>query len=74
MQTQNLKVLQEYTIAFIAIYLIALPFYIYLPVTVTGYTLPTVTPLLYNLSPIISQGVRIVDPFLDNCFPSLHAA
>ncbi|WP_445476134.1 phosphatase PAP2 family protein [Methanococcoides methylutens] len=74
MYTQNVEVLQEYTIAFIAIYLIALPFYIYAPVPVTGFTLPNVVPLLYDLSPIILQGVRIVDPFLDNCFPSLHAA
>ncbi|UGV40979.1 inositol phosphorylceramide synthase [Methanococcoides orientis] len=74
MHTQKLEVLQEYTIAFVAIYLVALPFYIYVPVSVTGFTLPTVAPLLYDLSPIILQGVTIVDPFLDNCFPSLHAA
>lgn len=74
MYTQNLEVLQEYTIAFVAIYLVALPFYIYVPTPVTGFTLPNVVPLLYDLSPIILQGVTIVDPFLDNCFPSLHAA
>ncbi|WP_244603688.1 phosphatase PAP2 family protein [Methanococcoides sp. AM1] len=72
--TQQREVLQEYTIAFVTIYLIALPFYIYVPVRVTGFTLPNVTPLLYDMSPIILQGVTIVDPFLDNCFPSLHAA
>ncbi|WP_236622644.1 phosphatase PAP2 family protein [Methanococcoides methylutens] len=74
MHTQKLEVLQEYTIAFVTIYLVALPFYIYVPVPVTGFTLPNVAPLLYDLSPIILQGVTIVDPFLDNCFPSLHAA
>ncbi|MGM0770901.1 MAG: phosphatase PAP2 family protein [Halobacteriota archaeon] len=74
MYTQQHEYLQEYTIAFVTIYLIALPFYIYMPVPVTGFTLPNVVPLLYNMSPIILQGVMIVDPFLDNCFPSLHAA
>ncbi|WP_440952486.1 phosphatase PAP2 family protein [Methanococcoides sp. FTZ1] len=74
MYTQQHEFLQEYTIAFVSIYLIALPFYIYLPVPVTGFTLPNVVPLLYNMSPIILQGVKVVDPFLDNCFPSLHAA
>ncbi len=72
--THNLKALEEFTIAFIIIYLTAFPFYIFVPVTVTGYALPNVVPLLYDLSPIIDQGVRVVDPFLDNDFPSLHAA
>ncbi|AKB84685.1 phosphatase PAP2 family protein [Methanococcoides methylutens] len=74
MYTQQHEHLQEYTIAFVSIYLIALPFYIYVPVPVTGFTLPNVVPLLYNMSPIVLHGVMIVDPFLDNCFPSLHAA
>lgn len=72
--THNLKALEEFTIAFIIIYLAAFPFYIFVPVTVTGHALPNVLPLLYDLSPIIDQGVRVVDPFLDNDFPSLHAA
>lgn len=72
--TRNLKALEEFTIAFIIIYLTAFPFYIFVPVTVTGHALPNVLPLLYDLSPIIDQGVRVVDPFLDNDFPSLHAA
>ena len=72
--TRNLHSLEEFTIAFIIIYLTAFPFYILVPVTVTGYALPNVVPLLYDLSPIIDQGLRVVDPFLDNSFPSLHAA
>jgi len=72
--THNLKALEEFTIAFIIIYLTAFPFYIFVPITVTGHALPNVVPLLYDLSPIIDQGVRVVDPFLDNDFPSLHAA
>lgn len=72
--TRNLHALEEFTIAFILIYIAAFPFYIFVPVTVTGHTLQNVSTLLYDLSPIIDRGVRVVDPFLDNDFPSLHAA
>ncbi len=72
--TGKVAVLQEYSIAVVLAYLIAFPFYILTPVKVTGYTLPTVTPLLYELNPVISEGLRSVDPYFDNCFPSLHAA
>lgn len=72
--SRNVRALEEFTIAFILIYLTAFPFYIFFPVTVTGHTLQNVAPLLYDLSPIIDQGIRVIDPFLDNDFPSLHAA
>lgn len=72
--TRQFKVLQEFSIAFILIYLAAFPFYIFTPVKVTGYSLPNVVPLLYNLDPIVREGLSVVDPLLDNCFPSLHAA
>ncbi|HUW67221.1 MAG TPA: phosphatase PAP2 family protein [Candidatus Nanoarchaeia archaeon] len=72
--TRNVTALEEFTIAFIIIYLTAFPFYIFFPVTVTGHAITGVSTLLYDLSPIIDQGVRVVDPFLDNDFPSLHAA
>lgn len=71
---QRHKAVQEFVVAFILIYALAFPFYILFPVHVTGYTLSCVSPLLYNLSPFIAEGVRIVDPELNNCFPSLHTA
>ncbi|MBP2030124.1 membrane-associated phospholipid phosphatase [Methanohalophilus levihalophilus] len=71
---QRYRATQEFVVAFILIYMFAFPFFVLFPVHVTGYTLACVTPLLYNLSPIIAHGVRIVDPTLNNCFPSLHAA
>lgn len=71
---QRYRATQEFVVAFILIYVFAFPFFVFFPVHVTGYTLACVTPLLYNLSPIIAHGVRIVDPGLNNCFPSLHAA
>ncbi|NPE28105.1 inositol phosphorylceramide synthase [Methanococcoides sp. SA1] len=65
---------QEFSIAFTLIYLIAYPFYILFPVSVTSNTLPNMAPLLYGLDPSIVKIVHVCDPTLDNCFPSLHAA
>ncbi|MDP2216462.1 MAG: phosphatase PAP2 family protein [Methanolobus sp.] len=72
--TGKISVLQEYAIAVAIAYLIAFPFQVLAPVSITGYTLPNVVPLLYQLSPVILDGLRSVDPYFDNCFPSLHAA
>ncbi|MDK2938608.1 MAG: hypothetical protein PWQ51_772 [Methanolobus sp.] len=72
--TDQVRALKEYTLGISFIYMVAFPFYIFTPVEVTGYTLPGVSPLLYNLSPLIVNGLRSVDPLFDNCFPSLHAA
>ncbi len=72
--TRQFEVLQEYSIGFILIYLVAFPFYIFTPVKVTGYSLPNVAPLLYDLDPIVREALHVVDPLKDNCFPSLHAA
>lgn len=70
----KVSVLQEYAIAITVAYVVAFPFQVLAPVKVTGYTLPNVVPLLYQLSPVILNGLRSVDPYFDNCFPSLHAA
>ncbi len=72
--TLKIEQLQEYAIGIIIIYMVAFPFYIFMPVKVTGYSLSGVFPLLYELHPVIDSGLRSVDPYLDNCFPSLHAA
>jgi membrane-associated phospholipid phosphatase len=72
--TGKISVLQEYAIAVTIAYIAAFPFQVLAPVKITGYTLPTVVPLLYELSPVILDGLRSVDPYFDNCFPSLHAA
>lgn len=71
---KNAKALQEFSIAFTIIYLIAYPFYILFPVSVTSNVIPTMAPLLYKMDPAILRIVQICDPTLDNCFPSLHAA
>ncbi|NIA12092.1 MAG: phosphatase PAP2 family protein [Nitrospiraceae bacterium] len=71
--TEQMTALKKFTLVFILDYLIAFPFYLLFPVSVTGYTLPDVQPLLYKLNPVIYAGITTVDP-LDNCFPSLHTA
>ncbi|ABE51170.1 phosphatase PAP2 family protein [Methanococcoides burtonii] len=68
------KSLQEFTIAFTLIYLIAYPFYTWFPVYVTSKVLPNMAPLLYTLDPSIVSFIHICAPSLNNCFPSLHSA
>ncbi|MFP4654421.1 MAG: phosphatase PAP2 family protein [Methanohalobium sp.] len=72
--TRKFKALEEYIIAFVLIYIIAYPVFVFFPVKVTGHTLQSVEPLLYNLSPIIVHGIEMSDPGLNNCLPSLHTA
>ena len=71
--TEQTSELKRFSLVFILNYLIAFPFYLLFPVTVTGYALPTVQPLMYELHPAIYSAITMVDP-LDNCFPSLHVA
>ncbi|MEA1909232.1 MAG: phosphatase PAP2 family protein [Euryarchaeota archaeon] len=71
--TEQTSELKRFSLVFILNYLIAFPFYLLFPVTVTGYALPNVQPLMYELHPDIYSAITMVDP-LDNCFPSLHVA
>ena len=71
--TEEITAFKQFSLVFILNYLIAFPFYLLFPVRVTGYALSDVQPLMYELHPMIYEGITTVDP-LDNCFPSLHAA
>jgi membrane-associated phospholipid phosphatase len=71
--TEQTSELKRFSLVYILNYLIAFPFYLLFPVTVTGYALPNVQPLMYELHPTIYSAITMVDP-LDNCFPSLHVA
>ena len=71
--TEQISALKHFSLVFILDYLIAFPFYLLFPVKVTGYALSGVQPLMYELHPMIYEGITTVDP-LDNCFPSLHVA
>ncbi|MFQ6062871.1 MAG: phosphatase PAP2 family protein, partial [Methanosarcinales archaeon] len=72
--TDNMEAFEQFTIAFVINYLVAFPFYVFVPIKATGYAIPNMEPLLYNLHPIIYQGCTIADPLLDNSFPSLHTS
>ena len=71
--TEQMRALKWFSLVFVLNYLIAFPFYLLFPVKVTGYALSGIQPLMYELHPMIYEGITTVDP-LDNCFPSLHAA
>lgn len=66
--------LRGYVGAFAANYLLALPFYLFVPVTETGWFQPrTADPILENALPGYIEFLRSSSA-LDNCFPSLHAS
>jgi len=53
------------------VYIIAVPFYLFFNVRVTGAYIPEMETLAYSLNPEISDWFRRIDPFT-NCMPSLH--
>ena len=52
-------------------YILAVPFYLFFNVRVTGAYIPEMDTLAYSLNPEISDWFRRIDPFT-NCMPSLH--
>jgi membrane-associated phospholipid phosphatase len=67
------KTLRRYTLAIMFNYVFLLPFYLFFPVSVTGfYPDAGVTPLLY-IDTNWGRAVTGVDP-LDNDFPSAHVS
>ncbi len=60
-------------INYMVIYILSIPFYLFIPVDVTHQVVKGVEPLLYKYSPPFHEFFSKVDPF-DNCFPSLHIA
>ncbi|MDA0715858.1 MAG: phosphatase PAP2 family protein [archaeon] len=53
------------------VYLIAVPFYLFFNVQVTGKTIPEMDTIAYSLTPEIADWFRRIDPF-SNGMPSLH--
>ena len=53
------------------VYILAIPFYLFFNVRVTGAYIPEMETLAYSLNPEISDWFRRIDPFT-NCMPSLH--
>ena len=53
------------------VYVLAIPFYLFFNVRVTGSYIPEMKTLAYSLNPEIADWFRRIDPFT-NCMPSLH--
>ena len=53
------------------VYILAIPFYLFFNVRVTGDYIPEMETLAYSLNPEIADWFRRIDPFT-NCMPSLH--
>ena len=59
------------TLSIAWVYLLAVPFYLFFNVRVTGDTIPEMETLAYSLTPEINDWFRRIDPF-SNAMPSLH--
>jgi membrane-associated phospholipid phosphatase len=62
---------RRYAIAYVCLVLISAPFFLLLPVRVSGYVLPQVEPLLYESHAVIQSGAGATDTLM-KAFPSLH--
>ena len=71
-QKENLLA-TKMAINYMVIYILSIPFYLFMPVDVTHSIIHDVKPLLYEYSPFMNEFFSKADPF-DNCFPSLHIA
>ncbi|MGB9985899.1 phosphatase PAP2 family protein [Salarchaeum japonicum] len=61
----------RYAAAYACLVLLAAPFFVFVPVKVTGYSLVSVRPLLYDLNSIVMAGTFATDTLMKS-FPSLH--
>jgi len=59
------------TLSIAWVYILAVPFYLFFNVRVTGDTIPEMEALAYTLTPEIADWFRRIDPFT-NGMPSLH--
>ena len=59
------------TLSIAWVYILAVPFYLFFNVRVTGATIPEMETLAYTLTPEIADWFRRIDPFT-NGMPSLH--
>lgn len=55
------------------VYILAIPFYLFFNVRVTGFYIDDMDAIAYTLSPEIEDWFRRIDAFT-NCMPSLHIA
>ncbi len=63
---------RRYALAYVVLVLLALPFFIFVPVGIPALYAPVdIRPLIFNLSPIIQAGMLATDTMV-KAFPSLH--
>lgn len=62
---------RRYAIGYVSLVLLSAPFFLLVPVRVTGYVLPEVEPLLYESHAVIASGVTATDTLM-KALPSLH--
>ncbi|WP_256756767.1 phosphatase PAP2 family protein [Cohnella sp. WQ 127256] len=70
---QNMKLYYAFCIAILLNYLLAVPFYLFIPVNEVWYVHPQVKFLLLDVFPSFEQEYRSLSG-LNNCFPSLHTS
>lgn len=63
---------RRYALAYVVLVLLALPFFIFVPVGIPAlYSAVNVQPLVFDLSPVIRAGMLATDTMV-KAFPSLH--
>ncbi|MWG35867.1 phosphatase PAP2 family protein [Halomarina oriensis] len=62
---------RRYAMAYVALVLAAVPFFLLFPVGIPGLYLPVVDPLMLEFDPVIRAGVLATDTLV-KAFPSLH--
>ncbi|GIP39226.1 hypothetical protein J31TS4_25060 [Paenibacillus sp. J31TS4] len=70
---KNFKLFHSVCYALMLNYMIAIPFYLFLPVNEVWYFHPNVDLLMHQVFPAFEQDYRPLSG-LDNCFPSLHTS
>ncbi|TCZ75116.1 inositol phosphorylceramide synthase [Paenibacillus albiflavus] len=70
---KNYQLFYALCYAILITYIVAMPFYLFFPVTEVWYTQPKVDLLIHNVFPTFEQEYRLMSG-IDNCFPSLHTS
>jgi len=70
---KNYQLFYALCYAILITYIVAMPFYLFFPVTEVWHTQPNVDLLIHNVFPTFEQEYRLMSG-LDNCFPSLHTS
>jgi membrane-associated phospholipid phosphatase len=70
---QNMKIYYAFCIALLTNYLVAVPFYLFVPINEVWFVHPQVKFLMLDVFPTFEQDYRSLSG-LNNCFPSLHTS